>query len=104
MQAEVIGTASAAFALLESAIVIIEHLRDAKNRRKDLVAVLEKHDLELKNLKSLIQIVKAEKELRTEAVGVELRKLVIIEAKLVDHLERIEPGEEKLTQIMEELH
>jgi hypothetical protein len=118
----VIGTASAAFALLESAILIIGHLREAYKRQKDLVAVLEKHDLELQNLKSLIDTVRAEKELRTPAIGSELKKLGIIEAKLVDHLEAIDPAEKgkvhqfahqlmhgskdekKLAEIIEELH
>ncbi len=82
--------ASAAFAWLENAMAMIDQLRNADEPQKDLVAVLEKHDFDFKALKSLIQIVEAEKELQTEDIGVQLRKVVAIQVKLVGYLER--PG------------
>lgn len=100
------GKASTAIAFLESAIAIIDQLRNIDEPRKDLVAVFEKHDLNFKALKSLIQIVEAEKELQTEAVGVHLRKVVAFKGKLIGHLERPGPGEQlgKIENLLGHLH
>jgi ethanolamine utilization protein EutP (predicted NTPase) len=104
MQAEVLGTASAAFGLLESAILILGRLRKAFERQKELVAVLDKHDAELNNLKSLIQAVKDEKDLQTKAVGSELENLGVIETELVNYLDKIDTrGKGKMHQLAHQL-
>ena len=98
--------ASAALAWLENAIAIIDQLRNVAEPQKNLVAVLEQHDLDFKALKSLIQTVKAEKELQTEAVGMQVRKVVAINVKLIGHLERTNPGEQlgKIEKLLWYLH
>jgi len=98
--------ASTALTWLEKTIAIIDQLRNVDEPKKDLVAVLEKHDLDFKALKSLIRIVKAEKELQTEDVGVQLRKVVAINAKHIGHLERANPGEQlgKIEKLLGYLH
>jgi hypothetical protein len=98
--------ASAALTWLEKTIAIIDQLRNVDEPQKDLVAVLEKHDLGFRALKSLIQTVKAEKELQTEDVGTQLRKVNAINAKLIGHLERTDPGEQlgKIEKLLGYLH
>jgi hypothetical protein len=98
--------ASTALTFLESANAIIDQLRNVDEPQKDLLAVLEKHDLDFRALKSLIQTVKAEKELQTEDVGTQLRKVNAINAKLIGHLERTDPGEQlgKIGKLLGYLH
>ena len=79
-------------------------LRRAFERQKEMAAVLEKHDLELNNLISLVRAVEDEKDLRTDAVGKELKKLGDIERELVDCLNGIDPGTKgKVHQIAHQL-
>jgi hypothetical protein len=91
--------------LLETAISVMGCLRRALERREELVTVLEKHDLELKNLKSLVQTVQNEDDLRTDpAIDLELEKLKTIEGDLVNHLHQIDPeGKGKVQQFTHQL-
>ncbi|PMD51242.1 uncharacterized protein K444DRAFT_620384 [Hyaloscypha bicolor E] len=102
--AEVLGTASAVVQLLEAAISVMGRLRRAFERQKEMAAVLEKHDLELNNLISLVRTIEDEKDLRTDAVSKELKKLGDIERELVDCLNGIDPGTKgKVHQIAHQL-
>jgi hypothetical protein len=91
-QAEVLGAASAASGLLETSIRIVGRVRKANERQKELIRVLDNHDLELKNIKTIIQIVEDEDALQTAAVAAELVKLREIEKKLVECLKTLDPG------------
>lgn len=71
----------------------IGRLRTASERQKDLVKVLDRYSFELTSLKSMIKTVEAERELRTAAIAVELKKLRAVEDTLVDYLDDIDPGD-----------
>ncbi|KAL9119463.1 MAG: hypothetical protein Q9187_003984 [Circinaria calcarea] len=89
---EIIGAASAASALLETAISIIKRVRKAHEQQKNLAKVLRSHYDELISTRKTIQIVEDEDALRTAAVVSELVKLEDVAARLVDCLEKMVPG------------
>ncbi|KAI9730889.1 MAG: hypothetical protein M1834_005607 [Cirrosporium novae-zelandiae] len=93
---EVLGAASAALALLESALRIIGHVRKAYRRQKNFTTVLDRHNHELKDIKTIIAVTEHEKALRTEAVTSELIKIKAIGQRLVDHLNTLAPQDKRI--------
>ncbi|KAJ4311968.1 hypothetical protein N0V94_007687 [Neodidymelliopsis sp. IMI 364377] len=107
--------------LFEQAFRILRRLRTAYERQKNLVDVLNQHEAELKSIKTIIGIIEDEKELQTDAVGMELARIKDVQTKLKDLLVFLDPNtkgrmnqiarqfvhgsadEKKLTVIMNEL-
>jgi len=88
---EILGAASAASALLETAIGVIGRFRKAYEKQKDLAAVLSNHNNELASTKAVIRIVEDEPVLRTAAVICELVNIEATAKKLVDCLKAMDP-------------
>ncbi|KAK5656066.1 hypothetical protein OQA88_5205 [Cercophora sp. LCS_1] len=86
---DILGAASAALALLESAIALAARLREAQQRRKGLADVIQRHDEVLSKTRSIITLVKDETALQTAAVADELSTLDTAIKGLVDVLSRI---------------
>ncbi|KAJ4353118.1 hypothetical protein N0V95_003652 [Ascochyta clinopodiicola] len=107
--------------LFEQAFRILRRLRTAYKRQKNLVDVLDRHEIELKSVKVIIGIIEDEDELQTDAVGMELARVKDVQTKLKDLLVSLDPNtkgrmnqlahqlvqgsadEQKLTVIMNEL-
>lgn len=107
--------------LFEQAFRILRRLRTAYERQKNLVDVLNRHEVELKSVKTIIGIIEDEDELQTDAVGMELARVKDVQTKLKDLLVSLDPNtkgrinqiarqfvqgsadEKKLTVIMNEL-
>ncbi|KAI9687296.1 MAG: hypothetical protein M1822_002339 [Bathelium mastoideum] len=92
-QAELIGAISSVSQLLDTAITLFKHLRQAHKRRKDLVALLNRHLDELENIQDITRIIRQEPALQTTGVNKTLIKLKKIEKALVAWLEENEPGD-----------
>jgi NADPH-dependent curcumin reductase CurA len=107
--------------LFEQAFRILRRLRAAYERQKNLVDVLNRHEVELKSLKTIIGIIEDEEELQKDAVSIELARVKDVQTKLKDLLVSLDPNargkmnriareliqgsanEKKLTAIMHEL-
>ncbi|KXX80281.1 hypothetical protein MMYC01_203610 [Madurella mycetomatis] len=80
---EVLGAASAAAALLETAIGLIVRIREARQRQRDFPRVLDSHTRELAKIKAIVQMVEDEMALQTAAVSTELVELNAVAQDLV---------------------
>ncbi|KFY97525.1 hypothetical protein V498_02017 [Pseudogymnoascus sp. VKM F-4517 (FW-2822)] len=100
---EVIGAASAVLCLFESAFRLVEELRRANERRKDLLTVLDKHTRELTKTKNIIQTVKDEEALQTAGVAFELVEMDNITRRLVAALDALQNDKGRALQILHQL-
>ena len=91
-QADVLGAASAATGLLETAIRIIERVLKAYRRQQNLTDVLKKHADKLKEIRKIVQMIADEDALQTANVALEVTKLRTIETELVQCLRTFDPG------------
>ncbi|KAH9875717.1 hypothetical protein IAQ61_003181 [Plenodomus lingam] len=107
--------------LVEQAFRILDRIRSAHKRQKALVSVLERHESELRSIKTLIGIIEDEEELQTPSVGSEMVRLRDVQSKLAELLNKLDPkpkgkvnqfahqltqgssDEEKLSVVMSEL-
>lgn len=108
-------------ALFEQAFRILRRLRAAYERQKNIVDVLNRHETELKSLKTIVGIIEDEDELQIDAVALELGRVKDVQERLKDLLVSLDPNnkgrvnqiarqfvqgsgdEKKLTVIMNEL-
>jgi len=106
--------------LLEQAIQLFERIRDARERMKGLPELVGKYVAEANQTKSIVELVRHEKDLWTPGVGVTIGGLNSVGKTLLDYLEIIsatkgpvqdffhqlvsgKKGEDKLESIMKEL-
>ena len=89
-QAEILGAASAANNLLETAIRIIRRLRQAYDRQKEFAGVLATHVQELQNIERIIKIVRQEGCLQTDNIKSELHQVQNAGNELVAWLRKVE--------------
>lgn len=90
-QMDVISATSAVSGLLETAIRILGRLRKAYERQKDAARLFDAHTDEIKDLKTMIQIVEDEDSLQTANVTAEILKLRAVEDRLIEWLKRADP-------------
>lgn len=55
--------------------------------------MINQHDCELKSIQTIIEVIEDEETLKTASVTTEVVRLKDIEAKLVNHLRRLDPGQ-----------
>ncbi|KAF2436138.1 hypothetical protein EJ08DRAFT_579382, partial [Tothia fuscella] len=87
-----LGAVAGATGLLETATRILGRLRKAYARQKGLADILDRHDCELKSLKTIIEIIDDEDVLQTATVTLELNRLKAVERKLVELLRKLDTG------------
>lgn len=76
--------------ILETAFAVMQRIREAQDRQKDLGAVLQSHSAELDTTRLTVKAVKEEKALQTAAVAVQLQHIEGVSQKLVEHLQALE--------------
>jgi len=106
--------------LLEQAIQLFERIRDAHERQKGLPELIGKYLAEVTQTKSIVELVRNEKDLKTPSVGGAMNRLDSVGETLLDHLFKIsttkgpvqdffhqlvsgKKGEDKLESIMKDL-
>lgn len=88
-----VSAAASILGLLDAAIGIVDRLNDAYTRQKEQSSFLARYHGELKDTKSVIQVVDDETSLQTAAITSKLVKLEELSQKLVGLLQRLEPGD-----------
>lgn len=86
MQAEVIGIASGAAALLQQAINLFNRVRSARDRQADLPSVLRGHMAAIEATKSIVEFVKKEGSLATPNIAANLVRIRETAQALTNHL------------------
>ncbi|KAI9657107.1 MAG: hypothetical protein M1821_003273 [Bathelium mastoideum] len=90
--AEVLGVVSAVNQLLETAIRLINRLRKAYERQKDLAGVLDSHLQELSSIRTITKIIEDETALQTANVSATLERLKSTENTMIAWLRSVDPG------------
>ncbi|KAK1144194.1 hypothetical protein N8T08_005607 [Aspergillus melleus] len=91
--AEILGVASAALGLLEMAVTLVERVRNAHARQKELAAVLESYRHEIHMTTCIVNIVKNEEALQTAGVASSLVEINKIGVRMKEFLETLQPAE-----------
>lgn len=91
-QAEAIGVASSVAQLLEASIRVLRRIRKAYERHQSLIAVLDKHTLEIESINVLVRTIDDEDALQTAVVISELTKVHAVGTKLAECLGELDPG------------
>jgi hypothetical protein len=89
-QAEALGVVAAASILLEKAIRILCRLRKAHDRKTKLGEVLDRHESELKSIKTIIDLIDDEDSFESATVTSELVRLREVEDQLVKLLKDLD--------------
>ncbi|KAF2013027.1 hypothetical protein BU24DRAFT_435314 [Aaosphaeria arxii CBS 175.79] len=77
--------------LLEQAFRVLGRLQKAHQRQKGLLEVLNRHETELKSVKTIIGILDDEEELHTATVTEEILRLQDVQSKLSKLLDDLDP-------------
>ncbi|KAJ4989267.1 hypothetical protein SVAN01_05172 [Stagonosporopsis vannaccii] len=90
--------------LFEQAFRILRRLRTAYERQKNILDMLDQHEVELRSVKTIVGIIEDEEELQTDAVDMELARVKDVQTKLKDLLVSLDPNTKgRMNQIAHQL-